>query len=369
MLNLLKKIVFYTLAGTLLLSLILILFMQQKQFGKNPTGTRLERVQQSPNYRDGAFQNQSPTPDLAEGVTYWHILRQYFKKVEGKEPLDTLPSVKTDLKVPLAEAPTLVWFGHSSYFIRLGGKTILVDPVLSGYASPVSFFGKNYLGSNVYSVDDFPEIDVLIITHDHYDHLDYQTVLKLKSKVKKVVTSLGVGAHLVHWGYDEALISELDWYEEVAVDSTLKLTAAPARHFSGRSLKRNQTLWSSFMLQTPEHKIYLGGDSGYDKHFKELGQQYGPFDLAVLECGQYNAYWKYIHMMPEETAQAALDLRAKVLMPVHWSKFTLALHPWNEPIERVTKQAQTLGLPITTPKIGEAVILGEKYPAEKWWRR
>ncbi|HEV7348232.1 MBL fold metallo-hydrolase [Telluribacter sp.] len=342
--------------------------MQQKQFGKAPSGARLERIQKSPNYRDGAFQNQSPTPDLAEGVTYWDILKSYMKKVEGKEPLDSLPSVSTNLKNIESEQPTVVWLGHSSYFIRLAGKNILVDPVLSGYASPVQFFGKNYPGSNVYSVEDFPDIDLLLLTHDHYDHLDHSTLVKLLSKVKQVVTGLGVGAHLEHWGYPAEKLTELDWNEEKQLDDSLWIISAPARHFSGRKFKRNQTLWSSFILEAPQHKIYVGGDSGYDKHFKEIGEKHGPFDLAILENGQYNAYWKYIHMMPEETVQAAQELRAKVLLPVHWGKFTLALHPWTEPIERVTKRAHEVGLPIATPQIGEPVVLGQPLPDKAWWR-
>jgi len=177
---------------------------------------------------------------------------------------------------------------------------------------------------------------------------------------------LGVGGHLVSWGYAESQITELDWSEKISIDSILTFTAAPARHFSGRGLKRNQTFWSSFILKTPHYNLYLGGDSGYDTHFKEIGTQHGPFDLVILECGQYNAYWKYIHFMPEEMAQAAVELNAKLLLPVHWGKFTLALHPWNEPIERVTKKAKELNLAIATPMIGEKVELGSGYPTKVW---
>ncbi len=347
---------------------VVYLYMKQPQFGRNPSGKHLERLKKSPQFQNNAFQNQSLTPDLAEGVSYWDILKAYIPKVENKEPDQPLPSVKTDLKNIQSDKPVIVWFGHSSYFMRIAGKNILVDPVFSGYASPVSFFGSNYAGSNVYSIDDFPDLDLLIITHDHYDHLDYETVKKLKPKVKKVITSLGVGAHLGHWGYDEDQITELDWWQKVAIDSTLELTAAPARHFSGRGFKRGQTLWSSFILKTPHHNIYVGGDSGYDTHFKEIGEKYGPFDLAILECGQYNEYWKYIHLMPEETAQVATELNAKVLLPVHWSKFTLGLHPWTEPIERVVKHAKALNQAITTPMIGEKVEINGNYPTKEWWK-
>lgn len=343
------------------------LFMQQKPFGTEPSGARLERIKRSPNYRDGSFQNQHPTEVMSKDVSYLTVMKAYFKHVDNKEPAKALPSVKSDLKHSSTDKPVITWFGHSSYFIQVSGKNILIDPVFSGNVSPVSFFGKNYAGSNVYSVDDFPDLDMVIITHDHYDHLDYPTIVKLKDKTKHFYTSLGVGAHLAYWGVEESRITEFDWWDEVAVDSSMKLIAAPARHFSGRKFKRGQTLWASYILQAPGCNIYLGGDSGYDTHFKEIGEKYGPFDLALLECGQYNAYWPSIHMMPEETAQAAIDLKAKTLMPVHWSKFTLSLHPWNEPVNRVTAAAKKLNLPVTTPMIGEQVVIDSLYPVEHWW--
>jgi L-ascorbate metabolism protein UlaG (beta-lactamase superfamily) len=335
-----------------LLGLAIFMFLQTEVFGQNPKGADLERIKKSPHYRDGKFQNEHFTPNFAEDKTAWDMVRAFTKVSHGKEPDFVLPSVKTDLK-KLSDTAQIVWFGHSSYLIHINGKNILVDPVFSGHASPFWFAVKNFEGSNVYSVEDMPAIDVLIITHDHYDHLDYQTVKKLQPKVNQVVTSLGVGSHLKRWGYAESQIHELDWDDNVVIDSVLSFTAQPARHFAGRGLKRNQTFWSSFVLKTPTHNLFLGGDSGYDTHFKTIGQKYGPFDLAILECGQYNEIWKYIHTMPEETALAATELRAKALLPVHWSKFSLALHPWNEPIERVTKAAEKLGLPLVRVKIGE----------------
>jgi L-ascorbate metabolism protein UlaG (beta-lactamase superfamily) len=212
-----------------------------------------------------------------------------------------------------------------------------------------------------------PGIDVLIQTHDHYDHLDYISVSALRPKVKKIVTTLGTGSHFEYWGYDPAIITELDWWETTSIAAGIKLTATPGRHFSGRGIMRGKTLWAGFILKTPAHTIYIGGDSGYDTHFKEIGSKYGPFDIAILECGQYNAHWPHIHMMPEETAQAAVDLNAKRLLPVHWAKFTLALHPWNDPIKRVVKKAAALNLPITTPEIGEPVVIGKSYPEAHWW--
>lgn len=343
------------------------IFLEQKQFGKLPTGARLERIKNSPNYRDGQFQNLSPTADLAPDVSYWYILKQYMNKPADAEPSKEIPSIKTDLKSIKSDKPVVVWFGHSSYFIHINGKNILVDPVFSGQASPVGMFAKNYKGSNVYAVEDFPDLDLVIITHDHYDHLDYKTILKLKDKTKQFYTSLGVGEHLEFWGIDAKNIKEFDWWESAAFDDSIKITATPARHFSGRKFKRNQSLWASYVLETPEYKIFIGGDSGYDTHFKTIGEKMGPFDLALLECGQYNTSWPFIHMMPEEVAQASIDLKTKVLMPVHWSKFTLALHPWNEPIKRLLTKTKELNIQTTTPLIGEPLIVNEKYPSSVWW--
>lgn len=340
-----------------------------KVLGSLSKGERLLRIKKSPQYRDGSFKNLSDTPNFAPGIGVIDVLKAQGKKPKTVIPDIKIPSVQTNLKTLSAENPAIVWFGHSSYFIATGNLRMLVDPVFSGFASPVTFFGKNFEGSNSYSADDFPDLDVILLTHDHYDHLDYKTILQLKNKTKHFIAPIGVAAHLILWGVDENRITELDWWESTTVINDIKLTSTPARHFSGRSLKRNQSLWSSYVLETPTHCLYLGGDSGYDTHFKSIGEKFKGFDLAILECGQYNAYWPYIHMTPEETAQAALDLNAKVLMPVHWGKFTLALHPWNEPIERVLSKAQQLNIPTTTPHIGEPVFVGKEYPKTKWWEK
>jgi L-ascorbate metabolism protein UlaG (beta-lactamase superfamily) len=242
-----------------------------------------------------------------------------------------------------------------------------VDPVFSGNASPSSFFAKAFAGANTYGVDDMPAtIEAVLLTHDHYDHLDYKTILRLKDRTNHFYTSLGVGAHLEFWGVEPGRITELDWWERCNIGD-MSLTATPARHFSGRSLKRGGAIWSSFVLKGPGYNLFLGGDSGYEEHFKTIGERFGPFDLAILECGQYGQNWPYIHMMPEQTVTAAQDLRAKTLLPVHWAKFTLSLHPWDEPIRRVTAAAAKAGLPLTTPRIGEPVIVNGHYPADAWW--
>ncbi|WP_246343771.1 MBL fold metallo-hydrolase [Adhaeribacter radiodurans] len=347
-----------------------MLFLQHPKFGKHASGARLEGIKQSPHFKEGKFQNLSYTPDLAEGASYYRVMKEFFfNKSSRNVPATVLPSQKTDLLNLPQDQDVLVWFGHSSYFIQLDGKRILVDPIFSGSASPVKFTTPSFKGSDVYTVDDIPDIDYLLISHDHWDHLDYETVLKLKPKVIKVITGLGTGAHLEYWGYAPDRIIEKDWNEEVPLEDGFMVYTTPGRHFSGRGLKRNQSLWTSFVLKTPSMKIFIGGDSGYDTHFKTIGDTYGPFDLAILECGQYNAYWKYIHMMPEEVVQAAQDLGSTKLFPVHWAKFSLALHAWDEPIIRVTAEAQRRQMPLLHPMIGEAVPLKETKSFTRWWEK
>jgi L-ascorbate metabolism protein UlaG (beta-lactamase superfamily) len=304
---------------------------------------------------------------MAGDADYWDLTRKFFSKKKDARPSVKLPSVKTNLHDLNDHQAVIVWFGHSSYFIRINGKNILVDPVFSGYASPLKFMVTAFAGSDIYTTEEMPEIDYLLITHDHYDHMDYHTLKKLKAKVGKVYCSLGVGSHLRHWGYAAGIIHEMDWWQEENLPGGIQLVAAPARHFSGRGMQRYKTLWSSFILITKEHNVYLGGDSGYDTHFRIIGDKFGPFDIAILEAGQYNTAWPLIHMMPEETVLAAKDLGAKVLMPVHWGKFTLALHAWNEPPQRVVTEATKHGLTVTTPMIGEAIIIGRSVPVIRWW--
>ena len=345
-------------------------FTLQAKFGSVPSGERLERIKTSLQYSNGKFQNQSHTPDLTEGASLFSVLKEFlFEKKPRKKPSQTLPSAKTNLLQLKKEEDVLVWMGHSSYFMQLDGKTILVDPVLSGSASPLSFTTKSFAGADIYTTGDIPEIDFLFISHDHWDHLDYDTIKKLQPKIKTIITGLGTAAHFERWGFKKEMIIEKDWNETATLAAGFSVTVTPARHFSGRNFTRNKTLWVSFVLQTPAHKIYIGGDSGYDDHFKTIGNTHGPFDLAILECGQYNKSWKYIHMLPEETVQAALDLGAKKLLAVHWGKFALSLHAWDEPIQRVYIAASEKQMPLLTPMIGEQVNINDNRQAfAPWWK-
>jgi L-ascorbate metabolism protein UlaG (beta-lactamase superfamily) len=318
---------------------------------------------ESKHYQDNKFVNLSDTPALAPGASFKNILHDYRHRPASVAPPAPIPFVRTDLKALKSDTPTIVWFGHSSYLIHCKGVNILIDPVFSGHASPVPGMIKAFPGANEYSVADMPEIDYLLLSHNHYDHLDKKTLAGLKAKTKAVYVPLGVGKDVATFNN----ITEMDWWETNQLSSDITLTATPARHFSGRGLRRNTSLWTSYVLDLFGFRLFLGGDSGYDSHFKEIGTAFGPFDIALLECGQYNTLWPFIHMQPEETAQAAKDLNTKVLMPVHWAKFTLANHPWNEPPQRLLPAATQLGIKVTTPQIGEPVVINHSYPDKQWW--
>lgn len=354
-----------------LIAVATALYLQQAKFGESPEGARLSKIKSSPNYRDGKFQNIHHTPEITEGYSYYEVLFQFFfKRNPNRFPTNVIPSVKTDLLNLPIDQDILVWFGHSSYFIQVDGKRILVDPVFSGNASPLPGTNKAFKETDRYTVADLPQIDYLFISHDHYDHVDYETLVQLQTKVKKVICGLGVGSHFEKWGYTEGQLIEKDWNEEIMLDEGFVVYTTPARHFSGRGFTRNNTLWMSYVLQSPTMKIFIGGDSGYDTHYAEIGNKYGPFDLAILENGQYDIKWKYIHHLPEETLKAAQDLKAKRLFPVHSSKFAMANHSWDEPLIKITAYNKNLPtpLPLVTPIIGEFVYLkNDLQTFKEWW--
>ena len=373
-LNLTMALIKNIMVGLLFISIAIgigtFLFLNTERFGKHPSGERLLRIQKSSNYKNGSFQNQSITPMLTEGVSYSKVLYEFFFSEKPKEPSQRIPSIKTDLKTLDPYENILVWMGHSSYYMQLDGKKILVDPVLCGNASPLSFTTKAYDGTDMYTTDDIPEIDYLFLSHDHWDHMDYKTLKKLRPKIKNVITGLGNGAHLEYWGFDPEIILEGDWYDSVYNANGFEIHITPARHFSGRGFTRAKTLWASFVLKSPTTTIYIGGDSGYDTHFKTIGEMFGPFELAILENGQYDEKWKYIHMLPGEQLMAATDLNAKKVLPVHAAKFTLANHDWEEPLNKITEAASQSSIPVITPMIGEQVVINDSIQEFKhWWNQ
>lgn len=344
-------------------------YTQQPKFGADPDGDRLQKIQRSPNYADGEFHNIIPTPMLKEGQgTLSILLSDAINEAENLRPAHPLPHEKVDLKRLDPKRDMLVWLGHSSFFVQIAGKRILIDPVLSPYAAPMSFAIRAFDGTTVYTADDLPDIDLLLITHDHWDHLDHETVTTLISKVKQVFVPLGVGAHFERWGYAHDKVREGDWYDKLEQDNDLAVHLAPARHYSGRGLIRNKTLWSGFVLESGQRRILLGGDSGYGPHFKELGRRFGSFDLVALDMGQYDPRWPYIHMTPQEASQAAQDLNAKALLPAHVGRFSLARHAWNEPFERIRAESQGKPYRLLTPRIGEALHLDSTEQSfSPWW--
>lgn len=345
------------------------LYMKQDKFGQSPFGERLDRISTSPNFDAGTFRNQLHTPDLSEGHSMMSVLyNQFFKRHPRKKPTGELPSEKIDLLALDPNEQVLVWFGHSSFFMQVDGVRILVDPVFSGNASPIPGTVKAYPGTDRYTVSDLPNIDVLLISHDHYDHLDHSTIVALREKTETVICGLGVGAHFEKWGYSTDQINEQDWNEKLEIHSKLSIHTLPARHFSGRGLKAKNTLWASYLIESPSLKIYVGGDSGHGPHFAEIGKQFGPIDLAFLDNGQYNIAWREIHMFPEDVIRATQELQAKRLFPVHSSKFTLAMHPWDEPLNRISALAKQHDIPLMTPIIGQKVSLDDSSQSFfDWW--
>jgi len=362
--------IYWIITSLAVLTVTFFIVINMKVFGGVPKGKRLKRIRQSKLYKNKQFRNISHTPSITEGYKMSKVMYDFFlgKKDPMLKPLHPIPSLHTDLKNIDKNQDVLIWLGHSSYYLQTDGVSFLIDPVLSLYGSPFKYFNKAFKGSDIFKPEDIPDIDYLIITHDHFDHLDYPTVQSIRDRTGMVILPLGVGAHLERWGYPENKIIEEEWGAEVELKNDLKIIFTPARHFSGRRVRKNDTLWSSYVLFTPTKKIFLGGDSGYDSHFKTIGAQYGPFDYAILENGQYGEAWKYIHTLPEDVIQAGIDLKAERIIPVHSAKFALALHPWNEPLQKITALGKEKKINILTPMIGEVVDLnhsGQQFTT--WW--
>ncbi|GGZ12350.1 membrane protein [Echinicola pacifica] len=350
-----------------LLILVVTVFVNtQPQFGARPAGEDLERMSQSPHFSDGIFINSLPTTtgDLSD---VFKVLPELLDE-EGKVPHRSLPTGYAASPYSASDQVNRVtWYGHSAFLLELTGRKILIDPMFGEIPSPLPFGSKRFATDQPIDWSAFESIDILLISHDHYDHLDYPTILRIQEQVGLFITPLGVGSHLKHWGIPEEKIVELDWWQEKEVDG-LSITACPARHFSGRGMTdRFATLWAGWSIKSEELAIYFSGDGGYGDHFKEIGQRLGPFDFAMVECGQYNEAWKDIHMVPEETVQAALDLQAKLSMPIHWGAFRLAPHQWLDPITRFENAAKLQSLPYITPLIGQTFQLGHDFPNTPWW--
>lgn len=340
-------------------------FLNLPRFGRLPQGKRLERILASPNYRDGAFRNR-PTayvPPYRPDDGHGGVRNALFRKDELRlvPKAGEIPVMKSDLLNLDCSQDLIVWFGHSSWMLQLGGLRILVDPVFN-VASPVSFLlGEPFPGTDIYKVEDIPDIDVLLITHDHWDHLDCATVTKLRERIGRVVCPLGVGEHFERWDFAPETLVELDWDESATLSFAegceIELHCLPTHHFSGRGFVRNQSLWASFLVSVASRRVYFGGDGGYDERFRQIGEGFPGIDLAILENGQYNVRWQRNHMMPDELALAMRDLGAKRYMTGHHGKFCISTHPWDEPFANEKAAALAAGVNLVTPRIGEITAL------------
>lgn len=328
----------------------------------------------SPNYRGGVFHNLEPSSALRLDAEENRLL--FFEMVSGSAP--SRPKAEIPLAAPAprssADPLSVTWLGHATALVEIDGYRLLTDPVWSQRCSPSKTVGPQRLHPPPLPLEALPALDAIVISHDHYDHLDMDTVRALaRSQRALFVAPLGVGAHLREWGIPAARIRELDWHAETRIDD-LTLTCQPARHFSGRLLSRNNTLWSSWVLAGPRHRVYFGGDTGYTASFADIGAAHGPFDLTLLPIGAYNRSWPDIHMNPEEAVRAHRDLNAAapggVLVPIHWCTFRLAPHPWDEPADRLVEAALTEGVDIAVPKPGGRVVPGgeQSDAVQRWWR-
>ena len=348
-------------------------FRLSTQFGGTATPINKVREKMPNHYNDGRFINLQTTDMRLSDASSFSTMKEFFFGGNDRVPAAQLPINKVsalDLASNQDDEMRITWLGHSSVLIQIDGTSILTDPMFGKRASPLPFGGPARFSSQLpLSPDDVPHLDAIVISHDHYDHLDYKSIRQLHERTDHFFVPLGVSAHLKRWGVDPQKIIELDWWEGAKLGERVELTAAPARHFSGRGLNdRNKTLWASWIIKGANERIYFSGDSGYGDHFKEIGDKYGPFDLAFLECGAYNEAWALVHLMPEQTAQAFQDLNAKILLPIHWAQFNLSLHPWREPIERLSKAMDETGGALTTPQIGEKFVLGGSSPNTAWWK-
>ncbi len=342
--------------------------LSRPDFGRTPTGERLARVQASPHYKDGAFRPLEPIVNHLKDGFVVSMYKFIFEKHPELRPQQPLPAVKTDLKSLDPNEDLIIWFGHSSFYMQSGGKKILADPVFSGHASPLASLMKAFEGTDVINPSELPDLDILLISHDHWDHLDYKTVSALKGRVKRIICGLGVGEHFEYWGFPAEILTEEDWDTEIKIDDNLTVAVLPARHYSGRFIKTNQSLPVSFALITPQHKIFYSGDTGWGSHLEAVAQKYGPFDYAVIDAGQYDEQWHDVHLHPEEVVKTAQMLGAKNLLPAHNSKFVLANHPWQEPLERLTKLTENSDINLQTPLIGQPLSLNGTTATLPWWK-
>lgn len=342
------------------------------QFGGDISKEQKDNYEVFSNYRNGKFRNLI---EIDKSRSFENIKSGILRNLSshpGSKPEDKIPVEKLNYKDlnTLSTETKLSWLGHSSFILNMKGKIILIDPVFSNYVGPHKLLGKErFYEKEPIDLEKLSKIDFVIISHDHYDHLDYESILKIKDKVKRFYVPMGVGVHLLKWGVNKEQIVALNWWNEASFED-LQIICTPAQHFSGRKLDNSQeTLWASWVLKSDQERIFFSGDTGYSSHFKEIGDRFGPFNVGLIECGQYNELWPNVHMLPEETVQTGIDIKAEKIIPIHWGAFKLSTHPWKDPVERFSATAKEKEIQIITPKIGELVRLNDaKIKNEAWWR-
>ncbi len=364
----------YSRATYLYVVCLVIALLGCAPLGTRPSDEDVERFSASQHYNAEKRQFENRLPNVMEAMNRRIYSIDSFKAwLDGSKqgrPPGPLPAHQTDIAAFCArdESLKIIWLGHSSFLLNMAGRIILVDPVFSQAASPISLFVRRFQNPPI-SLHMLPPIDFILISHDHYDHLDMKTIEFFVESETRFIVPLGVKNHLTGWEIAAERITEMDWWE-TTIFSEITFIATPAQHFSGRDgIHPNETLWASWIVQNAQHSIFFSGDSGYDEHFQTIGDQYGPFDVVFLDSGQYNEMWREVHMFPREAMQAARDLRARHHLPIHWGMFELALHDWDDPIRRLTQLSNSNSVPLLTPQLGEVVRLPGEPPVGTWWKQ
>lgn len=343
-------------------------------FGGRVAGERLARAQASPQFRGGQFENVVPKTPRTTAQSWGYLKLQVLGDEVRTPPYPCPPLVPLnpeEFKKPPLPGLRAIWFGHASVYLEIDGARVMVDPMLSEYASPFPRIGPKRFHPPPMALDALPKMDAVVISHDHYDHLDMATMKHLARAGSHFLVPLGIGAHLERWGIARSQFTELDWWQSVEIGG-LQITSTPVRHYSGRGLRdANATLWSSWSIAGPVHRAYFSGDTGFGDHFREIGDRLGPFDLSLLKIGSYGPgqNWLDIHMEPEQAVEAHIALKARRMLPVHWGTFNLAFHAWDEPIKRAVAAARSRGIDLATPRLGEVLTAGAPFNSVNWWER
>ncbi|MGC4896241.1 MBL fold metallo-hydrolase [Micromonospora sp. DT31] len=340
------------------------------QLGGRLTGERAQRAARSPRFRDGTFHNPAGASATMVADPGRNLLRELLFGKQKRRPGSPVPLLRPTAPPATdpARALNVVWYGHASTLVEIEGHRVLLDPVWSDRCSPSALVGPRRLHEPPVRLADLPPLDAVLISHDHYDHLDMETVRRLVDlQSAPFVVPLGVGAHLQRWGVPAARVVELDWSESHRVGG-ITLTATAAQHFSGRGLRRDGTLWASWVIAGAHRRLFYTGDSGYFPGYAEIGAAHGPFDVTLMQIGAYDRAWPHIHMFPEEAVAAHLDVRGDLLVPVHWGTFNLALHDWSEPVDRLWAEAKARGVRLAVPRPGERVVVDEPPAVDGWWQ-